>query len=204
LIGVTNDDTDLAGDEAEPKPKGKGKQKAKNVLLREAVSAARMRKQIEDQPKSVDNNCARDQKGNLALVTFLSHTIMLILTESTLYFLNLTAKFRSKKFSMSGQINNWRDKVEPDSKQESSRPASVLSGTTQSVPCSTTSKLSCATAATTFSSATEPPPTPTKTSGSADYADVSDNDQSDSDSEERAAAITSKGKGKAGMKVSCS
>ncbi|KAG1722134.1 uncharacterized protein EDB91DRAFT_1256197 [Suillus paluster] len=102
---------------------------------------------------------------------------------------------------MSGQINNWCDKLEPDSKQESSQPASILSGTTQSVPCSTTSKLSCTTAATTFSSATEPPPTPTKTSGSADYANASDNDQSNSDSEERAAAIASKGKGKAGMKT---
>jgi hypothetical protein len=67
------------------------------------------------------------------------------------------AKFRSKKFSMSGQINNWHDKVEPDSKQESSRPASVLSGTTQSVPCSMTSKLSCTTAATIFPVQQNPP-----------------------------------------------
>ncbi|KAG1837385.1 hypothetical protein C8R48DRAFT_680318 [Suillus tomentosus] len=171
---ASGDETNnIAGDEAEPKSKGKGK-KVKNMMLREAVSAARMKKQIKD-PRSVDDNCAHDQKGNLA----------------------------SKKFSLAGQVNNWRHNVEPDAKQTSSQaPSTVLSGTTQSVPCSTTtSKLSSATAATTFSNATEPPPTPTKTSSFAHNADASDDDQSDSDSEERAAAIVSKGKGKAGMKT---
>lgn len=131
---------------------------------------------------------------------------MLILTESTLYFLNLTSKFRRKKFSLSGQVNNWRDQVEPLSKGKSSKGTSGRSGT--SIPCSTTdSRLTTTsvTSATTFSQATEPPSTPLKTLKALLEATCSDNDDDDeeeSDSEERAAIVAETGKGKAAMKVS--
>jgi cytoskeletal protein RodZ len=141
---------------------------------------------------------------------------MLILTESMLYFFNLTAKFRSKKFSLSGQVNNWRDQVEPHSKGKSSKGASGRSGTS-TAPCSTAySRLTSTsvTSATTFSQATEPPSTPPKSSkyipqatcsdaedDAKEYAD-NDDGEDESDSEERAAVITEKEKGKAAMKVS--
>ncbi|KAG2116182.1 hypothetical protein DEU56DRAFT_919302, partial [Suillus clintonianus] len=193
LQGLTDDDMDVGGDYgdevemAEPKPK---KKKKVNLLLREAVSAARLKKQNEDrsdidlidapQPgRPVDGKAhGLDKKGN---------------------------NVEGKKFSLSGKINNWRDQVEPDSKGKSSKASSVRSGT--SIPCSTTdSVFSRVTSTTTFSQATEPPPTPTKTSKSqadhtlkATYSDDGDLDESDSDSEERAAAIAEKGQGKAAM-----
>ncbi|KAG2137010.1 hypothetical protein DEU56DRAFT_912781 [Suillus clintonianus] len=193
LQGLTDDDMDVGGDYgdevemAEPKPK---KKKKVSLLLREAVSAARLKKQNEDrsdidlidapQPgRPVDGKAhGLDKKGN---------------------------NVEGKKFSLSGKINNWRDQVEPDSKGKSSKASSVRSGT--SIPCSTTdSVFSRVTSTTTFSQATEPPPTPTKTSKSqadhtlkATYSDDGDLDESDSDSEERAAAIAEKGQGKAAM-----
>ncbi|KAG0703820.1 hypothetical protein DFH29DRAFT_874267 [Suillus ampliporus] len=188
LKGVADDAMDIGGDcklEPEAKPKRKKKE---NLLLYEAVGAARLKKQnktlsqpddlimVVDYPgRSVDGKAhGLDKKGN---------------------------NVKSKKFSLSGKINNWCDQVEPDSKGKYSKATSVRSGT--SVPCSTTdSRLSGVTLMMTFSQATEPPPTPTKTSKSQDNhalkATCSNNDD-DRDSEEHAAAITEKGKGKAAI-----
>ncbi|KAG1722010.1 hypothetical protein EDB19DRAFT_1916955 [Suillus lakei] len=160
--------------ESEVKPK---KKKKENRLLCKAVSAARLKKQNEnwDQPddlikpgRPTDGKAhGLDKKGK---------------------------NVESKKFSLSGQVNNWWDQVEPHLKGKSSKGASGRSGTS-TAPCST---------------ATEPPSTPPKSSkyilskatcsDAEDYANDDDNNNK-SDSEERAAVITEKEKGKAAMKT---
>ncbi|KAG2059974.1 hypothetical protein BDR06DRAFT_967512 [Suillus hirtellus] len=121
----------------------------------------------------------------------------------------------SKKFSLSGQVNNWRNQVEPHSKGKSSKGASGRSGTS-TAPCSTAdSRLTSTsvTSAMTFSQATESPSMPPKSSkyipqatcsdakdDAEEYAD-DDDGEDESDSEEHAAIITEKEKGKAAMKT---
>ncbi|KAG2032961.1 hypothetical protein BDR03DRAFT_1014716 [Suillus americanus] len=197
------DNMDADGDcelelESEVRPK---KKKKENRLLCEAVSAARLKKQNEkwDQP---DDLIKVDQPGRP--------------TDGKAHGLDKKGKnVESKKFSLSGQVNNWRDQVEPHSKGKSSKGASGRSGTS-TAPCSTAdSRLTSTsvTSATTFSQATEPPSTPPKSSkyipqatcsdaedDAEEYAD-DDGGEDESDSEERAAVITEKEKGKAAMKT---
>lgn len=47
---------------------------------------------------------------------------MLMLTESTLFFVNLTSKFRSTnlKFSLAGRVNGWVSDVTPDERSKAS------------------------------------------------------------------------------------
>ncbi|KAG2100481.1 uncharacterized protein F5147DRAFT_655590, partial [Suillus discolor] len=197
LKGVADDNTGTDGDcelklpvESETKPKRKKKE---NLLLCKAVSAVRLKKQNEnlnrpddlikaDQPgRSIDGKAhGPDKKGK-------------------------NVNTESKKFSLSGTVNNWLDKCKPHSKGKSSNSTPITSRTgTSDVPGSTTdSRLTRITSAMTFSQATEPPPTPSKTKPkvtcSDDDGDSGDDDKSDS--EERAVIVTEKGKGKAVMKT---
>ncbi|KAG2080560.1 hypothetical protein BD769DRAFT_1399677 [Suillus cothurnatus] len=197
------DNMDADGDcelelESEVRPK---KKKKENRLLREAMSAVRLKKQNEkwDRP---DDLIKVDQPGRP--------------TDGKAHGLDKKGKnVESKKFSLSGQVNNWQDQVEPHSKGKSSKGASGRSGTS-TAPCSTAySRLTSTsvTSATTFSQATEPPSTPPKSSkyipqatcsdaedDAKEYAD-NDDGEDESDSEERAAVITEKEKGKAAMKT---
>ncbi|KAG1759536.1 hypothetical protein EDD22DRAFT_849174 [Suillus occidentalis] len=188
-------DVDCELEESEVKPKRKKKE---NLLLCEAVSAARLKKQKEhlDRP---DDLIKVDQPGRPIDGPGKAHG------------LNKKGKNIEKKFSLSGQVNNWYNQVEPLSKGKSSKGTSGWSG--MSIPCSTTdSRLTSTsvTSATTFSQAMEPPSsTPFKTltqkavldATSNDDDDDDDDDNNKSDSKERAAIITEMGKGKAAMKT---
>ncbi|KAG0708308.1 hypothetical protein DFH29DRAFT_870868 [Suillus ampliporus] len=100
-----------------PEVAPKRKKKVTNLLLHEAISAARMKQNESlahtNQPgRSVDAkaHASIDQKGNISV---------------------------NKKFNLSGKINNWCKKVEPGSKHKSPQAASVSTWSGTSIPCST-------------------------------------------------------------------
>ncbi|KAG2134173.1 uncharacterized protein EDB93DRAFT_1254605 [Suillus bovinus] len=189
----TADNMGTDGDcELEMKSEAKLKRKKKeNLLLCDAVSATMLKKQ----------NKNLDRPDDLMEVDKPRRPI-----DGKAHGLDKKGKnIESKKFSLSGQINNWHDKVEPHSKRKFSKAASARSG--RSIPCSTTDlRLTSVTSATTFSQAMEPPSTPSKTSKSLLKVTCSDDnnndeDKDESDSEEHAATVAEKGKGKAAMKT---
>ncbi|KAG1882421.1 hypothetical protein F4604DRAFT_1921599 [Suillus subluteus] len=90
--------------------KTKKKKKANPTISHEAVSAAT--RQIH-QVRTPDS----DKKGNVNPSVICLLTIMLLmLTESTLRFMNLTWGLRNKKYSLLGKVHNWRTHLEPDLK----------------------------------------------------------------------------------------
>jgi hypothetical protein len=87
------------------------KKKKVNTVSREAISAAA--RQINLVRGKADN----DKKGNLnPSAIHLLTTMLLMLTESTLCFMTLTWGLRSKKYSLTGKVNNWRTHLEPELK----------------------------------------------------------------------------------------
>ncbi|KAG2068100.1 hypothetical protein BDR04DRAFT_1158332 [Suillus decipiens] len=65
--------------------------------------------------------CVEDKKGKLSVKYVLIKT-MLMLTESTLFFVNLTSKFKltNSKFSLAGHVNGWVSNVAPDERSKAS------------------------------------------------------------------------------------
>ncbi|KAG2336787.1 hypothetical protein BDR05DRAFT_1005574 [Suillus weaverae] len=129
---------------------------------------------------------------------------MLMLTESTLRFMTLTWALSSKKFSLTGKVNNWHTHVEPETKSKVSpvaRPETEPSG--GSVLSVTTLKTS-QTAATTVSLAKDPPLSLTDSSDDS----TSDNgknggnkeDRDPRDDEDFKEHLSTNIKGKVGMK----
>ncbi|KAF9237765.1 hypothetical protein BU15DRAFT_75757 [Melanogaster broomeanus] len=142
-----------------------------------------------------------DQKGKLAECASFLHSTMLMLTESTLFFLNLTSAFSSsQKFSLSGRVNNWNSKTVTDS--QSQKPSvtpthSSLHGTSaRPPPSSIFSAFSRSTAATSL-------PDPGPTASSKDGLLVGGYADEDllNDSQEYGTAMRSQGKGKQLMKT---
>ncbi|KAG2111406.1 hypothetical protein BD769DRAFT_1674412 [Suillus cothurnatus] len=166
--------------ESEVRPK---KKKKENCLLRKAVSAVRLKKQNEkwDQP---DDLIKVDQPGRP--------------TDGKAHGLDKKGKnVESKKFSLSGQVNNWQDQVEPHLKGKSSKGASGRSGTS-TAPCSTGNR--------TPIYATQilkyiPQATCSDAEDDAEEYANNDDGEDESDSEEHAACYHRKGKGKAAMKT---
>jgi len=124
---------------------------------------------------------------------------MLMLTESTLHFINLTRGLRNKKFNLAGKVDHWRGLVDPNSKPKPSSTAvpSTTSGT--SARKSTSLKSSQVTPVT---AATEPPLT-VADNRSETSSDVDENCKDhDDDSQEQSVALASGRQGKAVMQVS--
>ncbi|KAF9243070.1 hypothetical protein BU15DRAFT_59949 [Melanogaster broomeanus] len=145
-----------------------------------------------------------DQKGKLAECASFLHTTMLMLTESTLFFLNLTSESSSsKKFSLDGRVNNWNSKTVSDlqSRKPSATPThSSLGGTsTWPPPSSIFSAFSRSTAPTSI-----PDPDPVASSACSDddllIGGYADEDLLD-DSQERDAASQNQVKGKQAVKI---
>jgi hypothetical protein len=147
-----------------------------------------------------------DQKGKLAECASFLHTTMLMLTESTLFFLNLTSESSSsKKFSLNGRVNHWNSKTVPDSqsRKPSATPTHSSLGrtSTRPPPSSIFSAFSRSTALTSV-----PDPDPVASSACSDdnllVGGYADEDLLD-DSQERDAASQSQVKGKQAVKVCC-
>ena len=197
-------DTSLAA-EPEVKPK-KGKKTAPNTLLQEAITATR---QKINQPDLISSQAHRNDKNGkpIASVIFLSiATMFLMLTESTLYFRDLTWGFRNKKASLTGKVSQWRNK-QLDTRSRGSTAPVTSSGTSIINSATASSHPTDITFATTVSLAAGPPSTPLKAAEiSKDVlltdSDLSVDEDSDDDSQERQAALVKEGKGKAAMKVS--
>jgi hypothetical protein len=116
---------------------------------------------------------------------------MLLLTESTLYFLNLTSSFNAttQKFALGGRVSNWISGVKPGKSEPMSR-ASSTSFPTRAPPTSIFSQGTASTAAT--SDAQVPIRKPVAPVGEALIGDFADDID---DTLEREATIA-QGKGK--------
>lgn len=153
--------------------KTKKKKKVKPTVSREAISAA-TRQIIGGDLVQADS----DKKGNLnPSVIHLLTTMLLMLTESTLRFMTLTWGLRSKKYSLTGKIHNWRTHLEPEPKA-AAKPSPVPSIHTETVSVNSlgiSSAKSSKTVATTVSLAQDPPLSLTDSSETS-YIPASDKD----------------------------
>jgi hypothetical protein len=154
----------------------KKKKKVNPTVSREAINAAT--RQIIDGDRGKADS---DKKGNLnPSVIHLLTTMLLMLTESTLRFMTLTWGLRSKKYSLTGKIHNWRTHLEPEPKA-AAKPSPVPSIHTETVSADSlgiSSAKSSQTVATTVSLAKDPPLSLTDSSETS-HAPASDEDGDD-------------------------
>ncbi|KAG1727945.1 uncharacterized protein EDB91DRAFT_1253683 [Suillus paluster] len=130
---------------------------------------------------------------------------MLMLTESTLFFLNLTSKFRTNpKFSLTGHINGWVSDISPDATELSKTSSASKSHTTASAlslahgpPSSalSSSRATSVLSVTTKSSKFKAPPAPANASDTPEALVGGFDDELD-DSQEHLDAFIQKTKGK--------
>ncbi|KAF9231477.1 hypothetical protein BU15DRAFT_82339 [Melanogaster broomeanus] len=159
--------------------------------------------EVDSDMDTTETTHAGDQKGKLAECASFLYTTMLMLMESTLFFLNLTSAFSSsQKSSLSGRVNNWNSKTVSDSqsrKPSASTMHSSLCGTSvRPPPSSIFSVFSRSTAVTSL-----PDPGPVPCTGSSNDLLVGGYADEDllNDLQEYAVAMQSRGKGKQIMKT---
>ncbi|KAG1734223.1 uncharacterized protein EDB91DRAFT_1251008 [Suillus paluster] len=185
----------------------KKKKKANPTISREAVSAAT--RQIH-QVQAPDSN----KKGNVNLSVICLLTIMLLmLTESTLHFMNITWGLRNKKYGLLCKVHNWHAHLEPELKG-AAKPSPVPSVPTETVFTNSlgiSSARTGQTVMTTVSLAKDPPPSLTdscRTShipASDEDGDVNidididaDNNEDNEEFEEHLSSLIANGKGRGG------
>ncbi|KAG1870862.1 hypothetical protein F4604DRAFT_1926419 [Suillus subluteus] len=192
--------------------KTKKKKKANPTISREAVSAAT--RQIH-QVRAPDS----DKKGNVNPSVICLLTIMLLmLTESTLHFMNLTWGLRNKKYGLLGKVHNWHTHLEPELKG-AAKPSPVPSVPTETVSADSlgiSSARTGQTVATTVSLAKDPPPSLTDSSRTSDIpasdedGDVNvdidvdidvdaDDDEDNEEFKEHLSSLIANGKGREGV-----
>jgi len=183
----------------------KARKTKKMPVMREVIKAAK------DQIMQADGQAqvaALDKKGNpIESVLTSPYTAMLMLTESTLHFVNLTGGLRSKKYNLAGKVNHWRSIVHPKGSKVNPSPIiATASGTSQK--STTIFKSSKATSATTASLAKEPPLSIMNISEASDSDNALDtnfgDDEDESQLDEQLAALSAECnlKGRATMQVS--
>ncbi|KAG1745456.1 uncharacterized protein EDB91DRAFT_1080365 [Suillus paluster] len=187
--------------------KMKKKKKANPTISHEVVSAATRQIQQVRVPDS-------DKKGNVNPSVICLLTIMLLmLTESTLRFMNLTWGLRNKKYGLLGKVHNWRAHLEPELKG-AAKPSPVPSVPTETVSANSlgiSSARTGQTVATTVSLAKDPPPSLTDSSRTShipasdkdediniDIDVDADDDEDDEEFEEHLSSLIANGKGRGG------
>ncbi|KAG2040102.1 hypothetical protein BDR03DRAFT_1008441 [Suillus americanus] len=137
--------------------------------------------EVKMKKKKKVNPTVSNKKGNLNLsVIHLLTTMLLMLTESTLHFMTLTWGLRSKKYSLTGKVNNWRTHLEPEPKA-AAKPSPVPSIHAETVSIDSlgiSSAISSQTVAIMVSLAMDPPLSLTDSSETS-YTPASDEDGDD-------------------------